>query len=157
VRLVPRLDHGAGGLGRGQGSEQEASRELGTQMLVPKGQQFADAPAKIYALVQHNPDRKPVSEFMPSAYDEWRDRAKDVNDATMRQLPDLPRAGGQANFERHQFQAPGLAEQGYELTAVTADSDRDGNAFIVAIVLSADTREAFATAMPAYTAVLQKY
>jgi hypothetical protein len=41
--------------------DKEASRELGVQMLLPKGQAFDAAPAKIYALVRYNKDKQPVS------------------------------------------------------------------------------------------------
>lgn len=140
--------------------DKAASRELETQMLLPKGQEFDKAPAKIYALVRYNREKKPVSDFVPAAYEEWRDRVKGITGAkgaTMKRIADLPRQGGTSHFERHQLEAPALKEQGFELSSLTDDADRDGNQFVVAIVLSADTRKAFEAAMPAYLAILEKY
>jgi hypothetical protein len=58
---------------------------------------------------------------------------------------------------RHQFEAPSLREQGYELQAVTTDSDNDNNEFLVTITLSANSAKALQAAKPAYLAILSKY
>jgi hypothetical protein len=57
----------------------------------------------------------------------------------------------------HQFEAPELSEQGFELAALVADSDKDGNAFVVVLCLSANTREAFKAAEAAYMSILKAY
>ncbi len=58
---------------------------------------------------------------------------------------------------RHQFDARSLKEQGYELQAVTTDSDKDGNELIVTITLLANSPAARKAAEPAYQAILAKY
>ena len=72
-------------------------------------------------------------------------------------LDDLSRGDGKPAFVRHRFEAARLREQGYELQAVTTDSDNDGNEFLVTITLSADSRKALKAAEPAYMAILGKY
>ena len=134
--------------------DKEAGRELGVQMLLPKGQAFEDAPAKIYALVRYNKAKQPVSAIAKDTYSDWRERSKK---AKVAKLADVARQSGKPAFELHRFEAPELSEQGFELTGLTADSDKDGNAFVVVLCLSANTRDAFKAAEPAYLSILKAY
>jgi hypothetical protein len=132
----------------------EATRELGVQMMLPKGHDFENAPAKIYVLVRYNKDKKPVSAITQDTYRDWKNRAKN---AKVSKLPETARANGKSAFERHQFEAPKLEEQGFETTALAADTDKDGNAYVVVVCLSANTREAFKSAEAAYLSILKAY
>jgi hypothetical protein len=138
----------------GWAEHEEASHELGVQMLLPKGQDFEAAPAKIYVLVRYNTDKQPVSAIARDTYSDWKKRAKS---AKVAKLADVARANGKPAFERHQFEAPKLEEQGFETTALAADSDKDGNAYVVVICLSANTREAYKSAEAAYLSILKAY
>ena len=133
--------------------DKEATAYFKVQMLLPKGVEFDKAPAKIYAVVRYNRNKQPISDFMPDNIADWKSRAKDGKITT---LDDLPR-GGKPAFVRHRFEAPKLKEQGYELQSVTTDTDKDGNQFIVTITLSANTRESFKAAEPAYLSILKAY
>jgi hypothetical protein len=132
----------------------EATRELGVQMMLPKGEDFEKAPAKIYVLVRYNKDKKPVSAITRDTYSDWKNRAKN---AKVAKLGEVARANGKPAFERHQFEAPKLEEQGFETTALAADTDKDGNAYVVVVCLSANTREAFKSAEAAYLSILKAY
>jgi len=133
--------------------DKEAGNYFKAQMLLPKGLDFEKAPAKIYAIVRYNRDKKPVSDFLPDSMKDWKSRAKD---ATISKLDDLPR-GDKPPFLRHGFEARSLKEQGYELQAVTTDGDKDGNQFVVTITLSANSQAALKAAEPAYLAILGRY
>jgi hypothetical protein len=132
----------------------EASRELGVQMLLPKDVDFEKTPAKIYALVRYNKDKQPVSAITKDTYRDWKERSKK---AKVAKLADVARTNGKPAFERHYFEAPELGEQGYETTALAADTDKDGNSFVVVLVLSANTREAFKASETAYLSILKAY
>src|ERR1700733_11237742 len=119
--------------------DRDATRYFNSQFLLPKGTDFEKAAAKIYVAVKYNRKKQPISDFMPENIADWRSRAKD---AKITDLDDLSRGDGKPAFVRHQFEAGSLHEQGYELQAVTTDSDNDGNEFIVTITLSANSREA---------------
>jgi len=134
--------------------DKEATDYFKAQMLLPKGVDFEKAPTKIYVVVRYNRNKQPISDFLPDNIKDWRSRAKD---AKITKLEDLRRGDGKPPFQRHQFEARSLKEQGYELQSVTADSDKDGNQFIVTITLSANSRDAFKAAEPAYLAILSKY
>ena len=133
--------------------DKEASNYFKAQMLLPKGLDFEKAPAKIYAVVRYNRDKKPISDFLPDSMKDWKSRAKD---ATISKLDDLPR-GDKPPFLRHAFEAHSLKEQGYELQAVTSDGDKDGNQFVVTFMLSANYKAALKNAEPAFLAILSKY
>ena len=133
----------------------EATRELRVQMLLPKGQDFDDAPAKIYTLVRYNAGRKlQVADIVKDTYADWRRRAKA---AKPEKLADIIRAEGKPAFVSHRFEAPRLKEQGFERTSITTDTDKDGNSFFVIVVLSANSRDAFVKAEGAYNSILKSY
>lgn len=133
--------------------DKEATDYFKAVFFLPKGVSFDDAPAKIYAVARYNREKKPISTFLPDSIKDWKSRAKD---AKVTRLDDLPRAGKPA-FIRHQFEAPKLKEQGFELQAVTIDNDKDNNEFVVTITVSANSRDALKNAEPAYRALLEKY
>lgn len=132
----------------------EATRALGAQMMLPKGLDFGKAPAKIYVLVRYNKDKGPVSAITRDTYSDWKKRAKN---AKVSKLSEVTRANGKPAFERHQFEAPKLEEQGFEMTSLAADTDKDGNAYVVVVCVSANTREAFKSAEAAYLSILKAY
>jgi len=134
--------------------DKEATEYFNAQFLLPKGVDFDSAQAKIYVVVRYNRNKQPISDFIPDTIADWRSRAKN---AEITRLEDLPRGSGKPVFERRQFEAKSLKEQGYELQSVTTDGDKDGNEFIVTITLSANSQEALRAAEPAYLALLRKY
>jgi hypothetical protein len=133
--------------------DKEATDYFNAVFLLPKDLSFDDAPVKIYAIARYNREKKPIATFIPAAIKDWKSRSRD---AKIAKLDDLPRSG-KAAFVRHQFAARSLKEQGYELQAVTADSDKDGNEYVITITLSANSLAALKAAEPAYLAILGKY
>lgn len=133
---------------------EEASRELGVQMLLPKGQDFEAAPAKIYVLVRYLKDKDPLATVTQTAYRDWQTRDKRANVA---KLGEVARANGKPAFVRHQFESPKLKEQGFETTSLALDTDKDGNTYVVVVCLSSNTREAYKSAEAAYLSILKAY
>jgi hypothetical protein len=133
--------------------DEEATDYFKAVFLLPKNAEFENAPAKIYAIARYNRDKKAAATFIPAAIKDWKGRAKD---AKIVKLDDVPRAG-KLPFTRHQFEARSLKEQGYELQAVTSDSDKDGNEYVITITLSANSKAALKAAEPAYLTILEKY
>jgi hypothetical protein len=134
--------------------DQAATRHFGAVILLQKGVAFNDSQATIYAVARYNPKRRPLSEFVSEAIGELSGVAKG---AKVTVLPDQPRAAGEPPFARHSLEAPSQTEQGYELHAVTGDSDDEGNQYVVTITLSANSKAAMIAAEPAYLSVLSKY
>jgi hypothetical protein len=150
VPILPCFDRDSRRLGR----RQVSTRYFNSQFLLPRGTDFEKAAASIYVAVKYNRKKQPISDFMPENIADWHSRARD---AKITDLDDLPRGDGKVAFVRHRFEAGSLHKQGYELQAVTTDSDNDGNAFLVTITLSANSRKALNAAEPAYMAILGKY
>ncbi|MGH6665949.1 MAG: hypothetical protein ACREB2_13785 [Pseudolabrys sp.] len=134
--------------------DKEATDYFNFQMLLPKGVDFEKAPAKIYVLVRYDKDKQLTSSMLRDNERDWKSRSKK---AKIVKLADFARANGNAAFERHQFEAPALSEQGFEEVTLTSDSDKDGNSFVVEVVLSANTREAFKASEPDYLSILRAY
>ncbi len=132
----------------------EATKELRVQMLLPKGQEFDAAPAKIYVLVRYLKDKDPLAVVTKTAYSDWQTRDKR---AKVAKLGEVARANGKPAFIRHQFEAPKLKEQGFETTSLALDTDKDGNTYVVVVCLSSDTREAYKSAEAAYLSILKAY
>jgi hypothetical protein len=133
--------------------DKEAGSYLNAQVLLPKGVAFEKAPAKIYAVVRYNRDKVPISDVLSDRIKNWKMRAKD---SRIDRLDDLAR-GDKPPFIRHTFEARSLKEQGYELQAVTTDSDKDDNQFVVTFMLSANSKAALNDAEPAFLTMLSKY
>ncbi len=134
--------------------DKEATDHFKAVMMLPNGVEFDKSPVKIYAIAVDNRDKRPLAAFLPDGVADWKQRAKDAKIAT---LPELARGGGRPAFVRRAFDSEKLKEQGHELNAVTADTDKDGNAFIVTITLSANSRAALQSAEAAYMSILEKY
>jgi hypothetical protein len=133
----------------------EATRALHVQMLLPQGQEFEDAPAKIYAMVRYNRQGKQtIADMVKDTLDDWKQRAKSAKTA---KLPEIARDGGKPAFVSQAFEAPRLKEQGFERVSITTDTDKDGNAYFVVIVLSANSRAAYEKSEAAYNSVLKSY
>jgi hypothetical protein len=105
-------------------------------------------------LVRYLKDKNPVAAVVRTAYSDWHERAKN---GKVTKLADLARDSGKPAFERHQFEAPKLEEQGFEITSLVADTDKDGNTYVVVVCLSANTREALKSSEAAYLALLKAY
>ena len=72
-------------------------------------------------------------------------------------LPDVARAASQEPFLQYQFEMPSRKAQPFERVAATSDVDKDGNAFLVGVVLTATSMKALKAAEPAYLTILKGY
>ena len=139
---------------QGWHEDQASSREMNVQIFVPKGRTFDNAGAVIYATVKFNRDKTPVATLVAEDHATWREKARDVK---IEHLPDVARAAGQAPFLQYQFEMPSRKAQPFERVATTSDVDKDGNAFLVGLVLTATSMKALKAAEPAYLAILTGY
>lgn len=134
--------------------DKEATEYFKAVLMLPKDLAFEKSPVKIYALAIYNREKHPLSAFLPDAIADWKRRAKDAKIAT---LPELARGAGKPGFVRLSFDSAKLKEQGHELLGMTIDTDKDGNEFVVRIMLSANSRGALKSAEAAYMSILEKY
>lgn len=125
------------------------------QMMVPKGTDFATAPALIYVQVFYHRDKgQTLAEFARTSNERWRAQFKD---AKITELPSVPRVNGKPGFLRFAFANPSKAQQAYELGAFGFDTDRDGNEFVLDVLMTGADKAALDRAKKDYVAFLQAH
>jgi hypothetical protein len=133
----------------------KATAENKVQIMVPKGQSFASAEPLIYVQVFYQPDKQQtLADFAHSSNARWlaaNPRAK------ITELPAVERANGKPAFLRFAFENTGKAQQAYEVGALGVDSDKDGNDFVLDVVMSGSSKAALDRADTAYTAFLRAH
>jgi hypothetical protein len=133
----------------------KATAENKVQIMVPKGQSFASAEPLIYVEVIYQPDKQQtLADFARLNNARWlagNPRAK-ITD-----LPAVERTNGKPAFLRFAFENPAKAQQAFEVGALGVDSDKDGNDFVLDVVMSGDSKAALDRADPAYTAFLKAH
>jgi len=139
---------------KGWVEDKENGQRLNLLIFVPRGQTFHSAGAIIYATARFNPDKKPIETFIEDDQARWRQKARDVK---ITRLDDVARTKGQESFRHFQYVAPSLKAQPFERVASTSDSDKDGNAYLVGLVLTAKSQKALTAAEPAFLAMLKGY
>jgi hypothetical protein len=77
--------------------------------------------------------------------------------AKITSLPAIERVNGKPAFLRFAFDNPGKAQQAYEVGALGADSDKDGNDFVLDVVMTGNSKAALERADAAYTAFLKAH
>jgi hypothetical protein len=139
---------------QGWQEDEASSREMNVQIMVPKGRTFGNAGAIIYTTVKFNRDNTPIATLVAEDNANWRKKSRDVK---IEHLPDVARATGQEPFLQYRFAMPSRKAQPFERVATTGDVDKDGNTFLVGIVLTATSTKALKVAEPAYLAILNGY
>ena len=133
----------------------KASAENKVQIMVPKGQTFATAEPLIYVQVFYHADKdQSVADFARASNALWLAANPQ---AKITGLPAVERANGKPAFLRFAFDNPGKAQQAYEVGALGSDSDKDGNDFVLDVVVSGNSKAALERADAAYTAFLKAH
>lgn len=125
------------------------------QMMVPNGTDFGSAPALIYVQVFYHRDKsQTLADFARVSNERWRARVKD---AKITELPAVERANGKPGFLRFAFENPSKAQQAYELGAFGIDNDKDGNEFVLDVVMTGADKAALDRAEQDYVAFLKAH
>jgi hypothetical protein len=135
--------------------EKEATKQNRVQMLVPRGKNFASAPALIYVRISHRADKHhSVEEFVRESQRRWREQ---VRDTKIEKLADVERASGQPAYLSYRYENPSRPQQRFEAVSFGLDSDKDGNDFFVMVAVTGKDKKAIDDAMPAYNAFLKAH
>jgi len=135
--------------------DEEATKKNRVQVIVPKGKTFKTAPALIYVQVFYHRDKQQsLANFAETSNGRWRARVKD---ATISPLPGVDRANGKQGFIRFAFENPSNAQQPYEVGAFGIDSDKDGNEFVLDVVMTGLNKTAIEAADKDYVAFLKAH
>jgi hypothetical protein len=139
---------------QGWHEDKEAGRASHVTMLVPDGADYQTAGAVIYADARYNPTGRTVDQSVSEDVARWKKKAAD---AVVTPLPQIVTASGAVSFKRNLFAAPSLTGQPYEIVAVAADKDKDGNNYILYAVLTALSEADLKQAEPAFETALKAY
>ena len=135
--------------------DDKATAENRVQIMVPKGQNFAIAEPLIYVQVFYQPDKQQtLADFARLSNARWL--AANPT-AKISELPAVERSNGKPAFLRFVFENPRKAQQAYEVGALGVDSDKDGNDFVLDVVMSGNSNAALDRADAAYTAFLKAH
>ena len=131
----------------------EATKENDVQMMVPKGKTFANAEPLIYVQVFYHRDKQQTLEdFARVSNERWLAANKT---AKISPLSPVARANGKEGFLRFAFENPKRPQQAYEIGAFGIDDDKDGNQFVLNVVMSANSKKALDRAESGYVSFLK--
>ena len=133
--------------------DEKATSENKVQIMVPKGQSFATAEPLIYVQVFYHPDKQQtLADFARQSNARWlaaNPRSK------INEMPAVERANGKPAFLRFAMENPGKAQQAYEIGALGPDTDKDGNDFVLDVVMSGSSKTALEGADEVYVGFLK--
>ena len=135
--------------------DKQASKKNKVQIMVPKGKTFANAPALIYVQVFYHADKQQsLANFAGVSNGRWRAAVKD---AKVSELPTIGRANGKPGYLRFAFENPSKTQQAYEIGAFGIDSDKDGNEFVLDVVMTGAEKATLDRAEKDYIAFLKMH
>ncbi|MGJ4928569.1 hypothetical protein ACQR1I_14410 [Bradyrhizobium sp. HKCCYLS2038] len=118
-----------------------ASLRYGASMFVPVGKKFGKAEAIIYARGSYNKDRIALSQWVAGSDRNWM-ATSDAN----AKITALPSINPKVIINR--YDNPSLKDQPIEVIAHYADLDKDGNSYVVQLVISGLNETAVLAAVP---------
>jgi len=135
--------------------DKAASRQNGVQMMVPKGKTFRDAETLIYVKVSHHQDKnQPLADFVRVSQDRWRAA---VPDTKIGNLPELARKDGKPPFLLFEYENPSRAQQSHERVAFGLDTDKDGNEYVLTVVMTGRSKKGLEQADRPYKEFLRAH
>lgn len=134
--------------------DKAASEENRVQMLIPRGMNFHDARAIIYIRVSAKDKDQPLSDFIRVSQERWRQA---VADTKILKMPVVERGNGKAAFEPFRYENPSRPQQPFEIVAFGTDTDKDGNDFILTVVMSGKDQKALEQAHDSYLELLRRH
>ena len=134
--------------------DKEASGKVDVVVLVPQGSDYARAEAVIYARAFYNDQKDTVDKRAAKSNRDWMNKVKD---AKITRLEDVAGTEPGVPFQLFQYSNPGEAYQSAEIVAFGEDTDKEGNAYGVQVVLTALNEQALARNKGNLLAVLRDY
>lgn len=131
----------------------QATKENDVQIMVPKGKTFANAEPLIYVQVFYHRDKQQTLEdFARVSNERWLAASAKAKIAA---LAAVARDNGKPGFLRFAYDNPGKPQQAYEMGAFGIDGDKDGNEFVLDVVMTANSKKALDRAEKDYAGFLK--
>ncbi len=100
----------------------------------------------------HKDKQQSLADFARVSNERWLAAS---GNAKITDLPAVARANGKPGFLRFAYENPNKAQQAYEVGAFGIDSDKDGNEFVLDIVMTGSTKKALDRAENDYVGFLK--
>ena len=137
----------------GWSADEKASEANKVSVLVPAGSDFHTAAAVIYARAFFDAEKTTIQDRVETSNKKWLEIEKG---AKIERLPDIARAKGAA-FEVLHYVNPKNAQQKAEIIAFGEDTDKDGNAYGIQIVLTTTGEAALKKNQAAFMSLVKGY
>lgn len=134
--------------------DEEAGDKNNVQMIIPKGKTFGNAEALIYVKVSLKDKGQALPDFIKVSQERWR---KAVPDTKITKLLVVDRINGEPAYETYRYENPSHPQQAFELTGFGIDTDRDGNEFVVQVVMTARAKKALDAAERSFQTFLRRH
>lgn len=133
--------------------DEEATRANDIQIMVPKGKTFANAQPLIYVQVFYHRDKQQtLADFARASNERWLSTTKG---AKISPLPPVARENGKEGFLVFSFENPKDPQQAFEIGAFGIDDDKDGNQFVIDVVVSGNSKKTVDRGEKDYVAFLK--
>lgn len=131
----------------------QATKENNVQIMVPKGKTFATAQPLMYVRVFYHKDKQQtLDDFARVSNERWLAASAKAKIAA---LAAVARTNGKPGFLRFSYENQGKAQQAYEMGAFGLDSDKDGNEFVLDVVMTGNSKKTLDRAEKDYVAFLK--
>lgn len=139
---------------QGWSEDKAASKLQGVQVMVPSGTTFGNAEALIYVKVSPQQEQQPLADFIRVSQERWRANAPD---SRITPLAEIARENGKSPFLPFRYETPSLPQQAHEIVAFGTDTDKDGNGYMLMVVMTGRSKKALEQADKPYKAFLQTH
>lgn len=138
---------------KGWTTDKKSGASQGVEIFLPHGKTFRNAPAMIYGEARYNPQKTPLAQWIENSDRSWTENAKGMAVET---LPAGDLGAGKREVIIHRYINPDK-NQPVEIIGYFAETDADGNPFVVRLTLSGLSAEAVEAARPIFDATLKNY
>lgn len=134
--------------------DRQAGAREGMVILVPRGETEASANVQIFAEAAPKPGRTSFEAAMNQQIRAWRERDPST---TLAAVGPVARASGLPPFRLHRFDDSGAEKPSVGRVAWGVDRDRDGNAYLVVVNLTAQGKTLDPADETAFLALLRAW
>jgi hypothetical protein len=138
---------------KGWSVDTKSAAAQGIHIFLPPGKTFRNAPAMIYGEARYNVDKLPLAQWVSNSDKGWLEAG---DGAKVEELPAGDLGAGKREVIVHRYNNP-IRDQPIEIIGYFAETDDDGNPFVVRLSLNGLSAKAVEDARPIFEEVLKSY
>lgn len=134
--------------------DSKTEAKQGIIVFVPPGKTFGNAPALIVSDARYNSEKLPLGEWISNSDRRWI-AAK--HGSKIVELPNGDLGAGKREVVVRRYENPSLKGQPIELVGYFADTDKEGNSYVVRLTLTGLQNAEVEATRPLFDAMLKNY